>query len=176
MFRSILVSLFGLMLAQAASAGGYLDLSRDYKLNARDVTTLVAGAEVKRVQLFGVYDSSNYGEALAGSTIKLGEYVSMTPYAGVEWLTGKQPKLRGMLVTNAQYGSFSGLSVVEFAGNTGNFNLQQFSYNVGKLTFSLTRHSVAGGGIRLDWKASPALSLYFRKLERFTTVGANYSF
>lgn len=175
MVRSLLV-LFSWLFVQTASAGSFLDLSRDDNKNSSDVTTLVAGGEVKGVQLFGIYDSTRYSEVFIGHSFALSKYVTATPYVGAEWLPGLRPKLRGMLITSAAFGNVSGLSVLEFAGNTGNFNLQQVGYTVDQLTFSLVRHSVVGSGVRIDWKATSSTSLYVRQLERRTTVGASYTF
>ncbi len=161
---------------QTASAAGFLNLERSNRKATHDVTGVVVGGEVKGVQLFGFYDSTRYGEVLAGRTFRLGEHAKTTVYAGAEGLPGCGPKLRGMVITSATLGSFSGLSVIDFAGCTGNFNLKQVSYNLSDLTLSLVDHSGAGSGVRIDWRAMPAINIYVRALKLQVDTGFSYSF
>jgi hypothetical protein len=155
---------------------GTVDLSHDNNRGGGSPTALVvAGSPIQQVNSLVIADTTGYYELyLVGTSAKLGN-VSVSAYAGVEGMKGVSAKPRGMAIASYSVGNFSASTVVEFAGNTGNFNKQALSYTVDTVTYSVVMHSVAGSGVRIDLKAG-GVTPYFQLLTHRTTVGVVTSF
>jgi hypothetical protein len=153
-----------------------VDISHDNNKGGSSLATLVVvGSPIPEVNSLVIVDTTGYYDLYPiGTTTKVGD-VSVSGYAGIEGMKGVSAKPRGMVIASYASGDFCVTTVIEFAGNTGNFNKQTLCYKAGSAIYSLVRHSVAGNGVRVDLKTQ-GFTPYVQILARRVTVGVVKSF
>lgn len=149
-----------------------LELIQDNNRSGNSPTTvIVSGSPVSHINSLVIADTTGYYEIYPIGTTVMHGNVRISPYAGIEGMKGVPAKVRGLVVVGYATGSFNFTTLVEFAGNTGNFNRQIVTYKDTNIHYSLVRHSFAGTGIRIDVITGRGVSPYIQLLERRTTIG-----